>query len=286
MEGIFAALHPFKWRPKEIDWFIQEFQEQSWTPLSYVEEDGWLVRELLLLNANNWAEHGVVDVWQVSLSWSLSDSSELVIDWSMAQANPSLVGSKIWNRNATQMSANGWAHQDFGVTGVGKSSNRLFIKLGGHWESIGIFNFRESQSSNEDDFTVPSSLEAFTLWELGDIKFLVWISDISSSSDHLVVDDGDDGLDTENVRWEDESLEHIHLGSLDLVVSVLLVPESVFIEPVINLGLGVKWISEVRWSWRSNPVGWSLCAEKVVNKLLVLSLIVLLDNSEASWLSA
>jgi len=286
LEPILAALHPPKWPPKVIDWFIQQFQELLWKRSSHIEENGWLVRELLLLNAHNWAEHGVVDVWQISLSWSLSDSSELVIDWSMAQANPSLVGSKIWNRNATQMSANGWADQNLWVGSVGKGSNRLFIKLGGQRESIGIFNFRESQSSNEDDFTVPSSLEAFTLWELGDIKFLVWISNISSSSDHLTVDDGDDGLDTEDVRGEDESLEHVHLSSLDLVVSVLLVPESVLIEPVINLGLGVEWISEVRWSWRSNPVGWSLCAEKVVNKLLVLSLVVLLDNSEGPWLSA
>jgi hypothetical protein len=40
-------------------------------------------------------------------------------------------------------------------------------------------------------------------------------------------------------------LEHIDLGSLDLVVSILLVPESVLVEPVIGLGLGVKRISEV-----------------------------------------
>ena len=77
-------------------------------------------------------------------------------------------------------------------------------------------------------------------------------------------------------------MKHVHLGSLDLVVSVLLVPESVFIKPVINFGFGVKWISKVRWSRGSYPVGWSLCAKKVVNKLLVLSLIVLLDNTEAS----
>ena len=76
------------------------------------------------------------------------------------------------------------------------------------------------------------------------------------------------------------------MGSLDLVVSVLFVPESVFIKPVIYFGFGIKWISKVRWSRGSYPVGWSLCAKKVVNKLLVLSLIVLLDNTKASRLSA
>jgi outer membrane cobalamin receptor len=61
----------------------------------------------LLLDTDDWSEHGVVDVWQVSLSWSLSDSTEFIVDGSMAQANPSLVSSEIWNWNATQMSANG-----------------------------------------------------------------------------------------------------------------------------------------------------------------------------------
>lgn len=77
---------------------------------SDIEEDGWLVRELLLLNAHNWAIDGVVDVWQVSLSWSLSDSTELVVDGSVTKANPSLVGTEIWHWDATQMSANSRAH--------------------------------------------------------------------------------------------------------------------------------------------------------------------------------
>ena len=76
------------------------------------------------------------------------------------------------------------------------------------------------------------------------------------------------------------------MSSLDLVVSVFLVPNSILVEPVISLGLGVKWVSKVGWSGGGDPVSWSLGTEKVVNKLLVLSLIVLLDNTEASRLSA
>ena len=81
-------------------------------------------------------------------------------------------------------------------------------------------------------------------------------------------------------------MEHVDLSSLDLIVSVFLVPNSVLVEPVISLGLGVKWVSKVGWSGGGDPVSWSLGTEKVVNKLLVLSLIVLLDNTEASRLSA
>jgi len=215
---------------------------------SDIKEDGWLIRELLLLNAHDWAVHRVVDVWQVSLSWSLSDSSELVVYGSVTKANPSLVGSKIWHWDATQMSANGRAYQHLGVTGIGKSSDGLFIQKGGVWKSVGILDLSHGKSSNEDDLTIPGSLKNLSWWELRDIELLVGVSDVSSSSDHLVVDDGNDGLDTNDVRGEDESLEHVDLSSLDLIVSVFLVPESVLVEPVISLGLGVKWVSKVGWS--------------------------------------
>lgn len=81
-------------------------------------------------------------------------------------------------------------------------------------------------------------------------------------------------------------MEHVDLSSLDLIVSILLVPESVLIEPVISLGLGVKGVSEVGWSGGSDPVSWSLRTEEVVNKLLVLSIVVFLNDSETSRLSA
>jgi len=81
-------------------------------------------------------------------------------------------------------------------------------------------------------------------------------------------------------------LEHVDLSSLDLIVSILLVPESVLIEPVISFGLGVEWVTEVGWSGRGNPVSWSLGTEKVVNKLLVLSIVVFLNDSETSGLGA
>jgi hypothetical protein len=250
--------------------------------ISDIKEDGWLIRELLLLNAHDWAVHRVVDVWQVSLSWSLSDSSELVVYGSVTKANPSLVGSKIWHWDATQMSANGRAYQHLGVTGIGKSSDGLFIQKGGVWKSVGILDLSHGKSSNEDDLTIPGSLKNLSWWELRDIELLVGVSDVSSSSDHLVVDDGNDGLDTNDVRGEDESLEHVDLSSLDLIVSIFLVPESVLVEPVISLGLGVKWVSKVGWSGGGNPVSWSLGTEKVVNKLLVLSIVVFLNDSETS----
>ena len=72
---------------------------------SNVKIDRWLVWEDLLFDTENWSVHRVVDIWQVSLGWSLSDSSELVVDRSVTQADPSLVGSEIWYWNTSQMSA-------------------------------------------------------------------------------------------------------------------------------------------------------------------------------------
>ena len=52
--------------------------------ISNVEEDGWLIGEYLLLNADDGSVHGVVDVGEVSLCGSLSDTSELVVDGTVA----------------------------------------------------------------------------------------------------------------------------------------------------------------------------------------------------------
>jgi hypothetical protein len=87
---------------------------------SNVEEDGGLVREDLLLNADNGSVHGVVDVGQVCLGGSLSDSAEFVVHGTMAEANPTLVGTEIGNGDATEMGANGGAHEDLGVFGIRK----------------------------------------------------------------------------------------------------------------------------------------------------------------------
>lgn len=253
---------------------------------SHIEEDRWLVRELLLLDAHDWAVHRVVDVWQVGLSWSLSDPTELVVDGTVAKAHPALVGTEVWHWDATQVGANGRAHENLRVAGVGKGGNGLLIQEGGGWKSVGLLDLGHGESSHEDDLSVPGGLENLSWRKLRDVELLVGVSDVSGSSDHLVVDNTDDGLDTDNVRGKDKALEHVDLSSLDLVISILLVPKSVFVEPVIGLGLGIERVSEVGGSGGGNPVGWPLSAQKVVDKFLILSIVVLLDNTETSRLSA
>lgn len=85
---------------------------------SDVQEDRGFVGEDLFFNADGGSVHRVVNIWQVGLSWSLSDSSELIVYGTMAQANPTLVGSEIRHGDATQVSANGRAHKNAGVSGI------------------------------------------------------------------------------------------------------------------------------------------------------------------------
>jgi hypothetical protein len=73
---------------------------------SDVQENGRFVGEDLLFDTHNWSIHGVIDVGQVVLSRSLSHSTELVIDGTVTEANPTLVSSEIGYRDATQVSAN------------------------------------------------------------------------------------------------------------------------------------------------------------------------------------
>jgi hypothetical protein len=56
----------------------------------------------------------------------------------------------------------------------------------------------------------------------------------------------------------------------------------ILIEPVVDLGLGVEGISEVRGSGGSDPEFLLISAQDIVDQLLILSLVVFLDDSEVS----
>ena len=249
---------------------------------SHVQIDLGLVGVLHLLNAKDSLEDRVVDVGKVSLGGALSDSTELIIDGTVAKAHPALIGTNIGSGNATQMSANSGGDIDLGVTAVIELGQRELIKSSGLRKSIRLGHLSLGQSSDEDELTVPGGLHDFTGRKFTNIDFLIGISNVTSSSDHLVVNDGDDGLDTESVTRQNETLKHVDLGSLDLIVSVLLIPQSVLIEPVVSLSLGVERIAEVRRTRRSDPVSGPIRTENVVSELLRFTVAVLLKDAEVS----
>jgi len=56
----------------------------------------------------------------------------------------------------------------------------------------------------------------------------------------------------------------------------------VFIEPVVDLGLDVQWVSEVRGAGRSDPVHISISSQQVVGQFFVSALVVLLTQSKVA----
>lgn len=169
----------------------------------------------------------VVDPWQVGNGGTLSHSAELVIDGTVAQADPALVGAQVGHRDATQVGANGRAADNARVTGIRDGSLGLLVELRGGGQGVGLVDLGLGQTTDEDEVTVPGGLEHLTGWKLGDVELLVSITDVPVTSDHLVVNGRDEGLHTQDVVAEDETLDHVHLGATDLVVTVLLVPDSV-----------------------------------------------------------
>lgn len=104
----------------------------------------------------------VVDVWQVGLGGSLTNTTEFVIDRSVTKANPTLVSSEIWDGNATQMSAHSRDSNDLRVTSVGNIKEGFFIELSIFGESVGVVDFGHSQTTDENKLSIPVSLDNFT----------------------------------------------------------------------------------------------------------------------------
>ena len=62
--------------------------------------------------------HLIVDPGQVGDGRSLPDTTELVVDGTVAEAHPALVGTEVGHGDATEMRADSRAAHDGGVTGV------------------------------------------------------------------------------------------------------------------------------------------------------------------------
>ena len=194
---------------------------------SDVEEDGWLVGVLHLLDTEDGAVDLIVDPGQVGDGGSLSNSAELVVDATVAQADPALVRAQVGHRDATQVSANGRAAHDRRVTGIRDGGLGFLVELGGGGEGVGLVDLGFGETSDEDEVTVPGGLEHLTGGQLRNVELLVGVTHVSVTSDHLVVQHSHQGLNSENVVSEDKALNHVKLGAANLVVTVFLIPGSV-----------------------------------------------------------
>ena len=117
----------------------------------------------------------------------------------MAKANPSLVSSQVRHRNAAEMRADCRAHDDIGVTGISDHDLSVLVELSGFWQVIGLSDLAFSQTSDENHFSVPGGLEYFSLRKCSNVQLLVGVSDVPVTGDHLVVNDGKNSLETEDI---------------------------------------------------------------------------------------
>ena len=62
-----------------------------------------------------------------------------------------------------------------------------------------MIDFRFGETTDKDQITVPGGLEDFTWGKFRDIEFLVSITNVTITGDHLLVDNSQDSLDTENI---------------------------------------------------------------------------------------
>ena len=67
---------------------------------SNVEEDWGFIGEDLLFDAQDWAVHLVVNVRQIRCCGALSNTAELIVHWTVAKADPALVGAEVRHGNA------------------------------------------------------------------------------------------------------------------------------------------------------------------------------------------
>ena len=94
------------------------YTKHSKAKYSHIQEDGWLVGILHLLDTKDRSVHLIVDPGQVGDGGSLSHSAELVVDGTVAEAHPALVGTQVGHGDAAEMRADGTAAHDGGVSSV------------------------------------------------------------------------------------------------------------------------------------------------------------------------
>ena len=170
--------------------------------------------------------HLVINPRQVGRGGSLADATEFVVHRTVAQTHPALVSTEVGHGDAAQVGANGRAAHDGRVACIRNADFAHLVKLGRWRKRVGLIDFRLGKTSDENDLTVPGGLEHLTGGQLRNVELLVGIANVPIASDHLVVDNREDGLEAEHVAADHEALEHVDLGTLDLVLAVLLIPES------------------------------------------------------------
>lgn len=79
---------------------------------------------------------------------------------------------------------------------------RYLVEQSGGWEGVRLLDFRDGQSSYENNFGILRRLQNknLTRRQLRDTKLLVRISNIPVSGDHLVIDDSHNSFGSKGIH--------------------------------------------------------------------------------------
>ena len=165
------------------------------------------------------------------------------------------------------MCADGRAHQKLGCTSISQDDFLSSINQGIDWVFIFLLNFSVGKSSNEDWLTVPDDLHNLTWWQFRDIHFHVCIFIVSLPA----VQSSDDTDSVGSSKGKETSIvdggEDVELGSSD--IGFVLIVNSVFVKPVIDLNLEVDVVTKVSWTSRGDEELWLIRDGETIGELLV-----------------
>lgn len=121
-----------------------------------------LLTELDLFHTQNvgvFSVNRIVHGRKIFEGGSLSDSSQLVVDRSVANADVSIVGTEVGDGDATQVSAHSRVHCDGVTSDFAEISTGSGVKEGALWEFLLVLDLLGSQSSDESGDSVPGDLD-------------------------------------------------------------------------------------------------------------------------------
>jgi hypothetical protein len=197
----------------------------------------------------------------------------------VADADPAIIGSEVGDGDAAEMGTDGRAHQDLGVSGVVEADLADLVEKGGAGVLVLLLvDLLVGEPADEDGCAVPDDLEDLSGRNCGDINLKIGVPVVAGPA--VESPDHSHRVQPTEVghRGVIDCAQHIDLGAPD--VGLVLVMDSVLIEPVVDVSLEVDVVSEVAGAGRGHEETVLVRDRVVYVQLLVGPLVVLGDQSE------
>lgn len=174
----------------------------------------------------------------------MSDAAELVVHGPVADAHPTVVGSQVGDRDATEMGAHGRADQDLGVACRAEDDLASFIQDGLSWVFVVLLmDFLSGKSPHKDRRTIPDNLKHLSRRKPRDINLHIGIPIIASPT--MKPSNKPNRIKPSKIKQTpiDNRIEQINLRPAD--ISLMFVIDAILVKPVIDCSRKVDVITEV-----------------------------------------